>query len=95
MTTKSAADNMLLLEIKAYIEAQKEVTLPMLAAHFNIPETVAFDMAERWVTKGKIEKITVACGSLASGCGDCGSGSCAVKTLMQPKPSQQILYRIL
>ncbi|ELV09085.1 Hypothetical protein F387_00977 [Wohlfahrtiimonas chitiniclastica SH04] len=86
---------MLLLEIKAYIEAQKEVTLPRLAAHFNIPESVALDMAERWVTKGKIEKITVACSTLTSGCGDCGSSSCAVKTLVTPKPSQQILYRAL
>lgn len=87
---------MILMEIKRYICQQKEVLLPQLAAHFDMPVTAMEAMADVWVKKAVIEKLTIACDSLdnASQCGSCSQG-CALKGMTQTPRQSQIIYRVI
>lgn len=86
---------MLLIQIKDYILSQKEVTLPQLAVHFNLPESAIEDMAEHWVQKKTFEKLKLATGNLhdSSGCEGCTSECVMREVVVQPSASSIILYR--
>lgn len=85
---------MILIEIRDYIIQHKEVTLPQLAMHFQMPESAIENMVEMWVHKKTVEKLTLTCGSLsdASGCQSC-SGGCATQVIQEFNRNRQILYR--
>lgn len=85
---------MILLDIKNYIIQQKEVTLPQLAMHFQMPESAIENMMEIWVQKNIIEKLTLTCGTFSdnSDCGGC-SDNCQTQLIQQMGKNKQVLYR--
>lgn len=85
---------MILIDIKDYIFQHKEVTLPQLAMHFQMPESAIENMVEVWVQKKIIEKLTLTCGSFKdnSGCGGC-SDNCQTQLIKQMSKNKQVLYR--
>lgn len=87
---------MILIKIKKYIDEQKEVTLPHLAAHFQMPESVIEMMTDHWIQKGAIEKITVTCESFNnnSECGGC-SKQCITQAIKNHNKNSQVIYRPL
>lgn len=85
---------MILLNIKQYILQHKEVTLSQLAKHFHMPESAIEAMADVWVSKGILEKLTLNCSAFhnAAHCGQCLKG-CQTLAIQEFNHRQQVLYR--
>ncbi len=85
---------MILINIKDYIIQHKEVALPQLAMHFQVPESAMENMVEIWVQKNVIEKLTLTCSTFSdhSGCGGC-SDHCQTQLIQQMGKNKQVLYR--
>lgn len=81
---------MILIDIKKFIQDQKEVTLPQLSRQFNVPDEVMKDMVKRWVDKGLVDlddpshkTIPILSDNTCQtgGCGSGGCGSCSFKDM--------------
>lgn len=85
---------MLLLKIRDYILKQQEVTLTELASYFQMPESAIEKMADHWLQKALIEKITHQCDNIeVKDCGSCAT-SCSLKAKEKAPQKPIILYRI-
>ncbi len=52
---------MILLEIKKYLQEQKQVSLQDIAAKFDLTENAAKEMLAHWERKGKLEQVETSC----------------------------------
>ena len=62
---------MILGEIREYLRQREIISLAEVINRFDISAEAAKFALEYWVDKGKVNKISAACGS---SCGGCGSG---------------------
>lgn len=87
---------MMLLEMKRYIDDQREVSLSTIAHHFNLPEAVAEEMLECWVLKQKISKHLSACGTttVSKLCGGCSS-NCSAVAIPKVAAPRAVIYQSL
>ena len=62
---------MILGEIRNYLRQRDIISLGEVVNRFDISTEAAKFALDYWVGKGKVDKISAACGS---SCGGCGSG---------------------
>jgi hypothetical protein len=59
----------MLLDIKAYMQERKHVSLRDIALHFDADPEAVRGMLDKWIEKGRVIKCsTEACGGCASKC---------------------------
>jgi hypothetical protein len=64
---------MILSDIKGYLQARKQATLNDLALHFDSDPEAMRGMLARWLAKGKVTKMVQPTGC-KKGCPSCGCG---------------------
>ncbi len=61
---------MILSNVRSYIQQQKRVTLSDLVTHFNVDADALRGMLGKWMSKGKIKRLSAnsACGTSCCKC---------------------------
>lgn len=56
-------------EIRNYLRQRKTANLDEVSAHFDISREGACFALDYWIEKGKVSKVSAACGSSCNSCG--------------------------